>query len=142
MSSPHHFRIHVTEMAPAAVAAKDGWRQMDIRFLINRDNAGAEEACFWRTVFPPGAAHERHAHPRAAEILYVISGTGAAGNEDGEVEVSAGSAIYVPAGAVHWFRNLDEAEPVEVVGVYAPAGSLEDAGYDYVGEITEEHRQL
>jgi hypothetical protein len=43
---------------------------------------------------------------------------------------------------VHWFRNLDESEPVEIVGVYAPAGSLEGSGYKYVGEVEDEHRKV
>ena len=141
-SHAKHFQIHVSEMSPAPVRPEDGWREMDIRFLINEDNAGAHEACFWRTVFPPGAAHERHTHPNSAEILYVVRGKGAAGTESEEHEAPAGTAIYIPPGAVHWFRNLDPHEEVEIVGAYAPGGSLDRAGYVYVGEITQEYRQV
>jgi quercetin dioxygenase-like cupin family protein len=137
-----HFQIHHDEMEPAPVRAEDGWKRMDIRFLINKDNAGSRHACFWRTVFPPGAAHERHTHPNAAEILYVVRGRGAAGTETEEHEAPAGTAIYVPPGAVHWFRNLDPDNETEIVGCYAPGGSLDDAGYEYIGEITAEYRTV
>jgi quercetin dioxygenase-like cupin family protein len=137
-----HFQLHVSEMEPAGVKLEDGWREMDIRFLVNKDNAGAHEVCFWRTVFPPGAAHERHYHPNAAEVLYVVRGRGGAGTEDEEHEVTPGTAQYIPAGAVHWLRNVDPHEELEIVGCYAPAGSLDDAGYVFVSEITDEYRRV
>jgi quercetin dioxygenase-like cupin family protein len=138
---PVHFQIHVDDMAPADVKADDGWRKMDIRFLIGDRSGGAEECCFWRTIFPPGAAHERHFHPNAEEILYVLRGRGAAGTEDEEHEVRPGVAQYVPAGKVHWLRNLSDNEELEIVGVYS-APSLEAAGYVFVSEITNEYRQV
>ncbi len=141
MTGPH-FQIRVSDVKPAPVQARDGWRDMDIRFLVHRENAGANEVCFWRTVFGPGAAHERHVHPKAAEVLYVVRGRGAAGTGDEEHEIVEGSAQYIPPGAVHWFRNPGESQSVEIVGCYAPAGSLQDAGYVYVGEITAEYRQV
>jgi quercetin dioxygenase-like cupin family protein len=137
-----HFQVHVSEVEPAPVEREDGWREMDIRFLIRDDNAGSNEICFWRTVFPPGGAHERHSHPNAAEVFYVLRGRGAAGSDDTEQEVTAGSVQYIPAGVVHWFRNLEPDQELELVGCYAPGGSLEAAGYEFAGEITDEYRQL
>jgi quercetin dioxygenase-like cupin family protein len=142
MSGTRHFQLHVDEMEPAPVRREEGWRNMDIRFLVREDNAGAGEVCFWRTVFPPGAAHERHYHPNAAEVLYVLRGRGAAGTEEEEHEVSAGTVQYIPKGAVHWLRNLDDQEELEIVGCYAPAGSLDQAGYVFVSDITDEYRQV
>jgi quercetin dioxygenase-like cupin family protein len=137
-----HYQAHVDEVDPAPVRREEGWRNMDIRWIVSSENAGAREICFWRTVFPPGAAHERHLHPNAAEVLYVIRGRGAAGTEDEEHEVTPGTVQYIPVGAVHWLRNLDDSEELEIVGCYAPAGSLEDAGYEFVSEITDEYRQV
>jgi quercetin dioxygenase-like cupin family protein len=137
-----HFQLNVTEIDPAPVMRDDGWRDMDIRFLVGRETANAGEVCFWRTVFPPGAAHERHYHPHAAEVLYVLRGRGAAGTEDEEHEVVPGTAQYIPPGAVHWLRNLELDDELEIVGCYAPAGSLEDAGYVFVSEISEQYRQV
>jgi quercetin dioxygenase-like cupin family protein len=138
----NHFQIHVSELAPADVAAEAGWVEMDIRFLVRGDNAGSESVCLWRTIFPPGAAHARHYHPNAEEALYVIRGRGAAGAEDEEHEVGSGTAVFVPAGVTHWFRNPSATEEVEIVGCYSPASSLADAGYVFVGEITDEQRTV
>ncbi len=130
-----HFQIHVDEMQPAAVGADEGWRRMDIRFLVSAESGGSRQVCWWRTVFPPGAAHERHYHPNAEEVLYVLRGRGIAGAGDTEHEVTAGTAVYVPAGATHSLRNASESEELEIVGCYAPAASLEEAGYVFVGPV-------
>lgn len=114
---------------------------MDIRFLIGAATTGNRDATMWRALFVPGAAHARHTHD-SAEVFFVIRGSGAAGTEDREYEVAPGSALYVPPGTVHWFRNPDRREEVEIIGCYVPGGSLDDAGYHYVGEITDEHRQV
>lgn len=129
-------------MAPAGVKAEDGWRKMDIRFLVSDQSGGAKHVCFWRTIFPPGAAHERHYHPNAEEVLYVLRGRGAAGTDAEEHEVTPGVAQYIPAGSVHWLRNLSDTEDLEIVGVYSPATSLDDAGYVFVSDITDEYRQV
>ena len=142
MSEDRHFQINISEVEPAPVRTEDGWRNMDIRFVVRGDNADSSEVCFWRTVFPPGAAHERHYHPNAAEVLYVLRGRGAAGTADEEHEVTPGTAQYIPKGAVHWLRNLDSDAELEIVGCYAPVGSLEEAGYVFVGDITAEYRQI
>jgi len=136
-----HFQTHVDDVRPADVKSEQGWRAMDIRFLISDRNGGARDCCFWRTVFPPGAAHERHLHPNAEEILYVLRGRGGAGADDEEHEVTPGTAQYIPAGQVHWMRNLSDTQELELVGVYG-APSLEAAGYVYVSEITNEYRQV
>jgi quercetin dioxygenase-like cupin family protein len=142
MADASHFQLHVTDVEPAPVEPKDGWRDMDIRFLVRDDNANSGEICFWRTLFPPGAAHERHYHPNAAEVLYVLRGRGGAGTEDEEHEVTAGSVVYIPRGAIHWLRNLDPEQELEIVGCYAPVGSLEEAGYVFVSDITDEYQQV
>lgn len=142
MSGKGHFTLHVSDMAPAPVEPDAGWREMDIRFLVNRDNANAREMCFWRTVFPPGGAHERHQHPNAAEVFYILRGRGASGVDELEHEVGPGTVEYIAPGVVHWFRNVDPHEELELVGCYAPGGSLEEAGYVFVGEIEERHRQV
>jgi quercetin dioxygenase-like cupin family protein len=137
-----HFQLHIDQMEPAPVKAEDGWRNMDIRFIVNSENAGSKEICWWRTVFPPGAAHERHYHPNAAEVLYIIRGRGAAGTGEDEHEVTPGTVQYIPPGAIHWLRNLDENEEMEIVGCYSPVGSLEEAGYVFVSDITDEYRKV
>jgi quercetin dioxygenase-like cupin family protein len=137
-----HFQRHISEVEKAPVKTEDGWRDMDIRFMVNGHDAGARHVCWWRTVFPPGAAHERHFHPNAEEVLYVLRGRGAAGTGEEEHEIGPGSAQFIPAGVVHWLRNADPDEELEIVGCYAGASSLEDAGYVFVSQITDEHRRV
>jgi len=124
-----HFMTHVDEVEPAPVRAEQGWRGVDIRFMITRDAAGTGSVCLFRAVFPPGAAHEAHRHPHADEFFYVIRGRALLGAEGEEHEARAGTVEFVPAGRVHWLRNLDASEPVEVVGGYLGVGSLAEAGY-------------
>lgn len=136
-----HIQIHHDEVSPAHVQRDEGWRGVDIRFLIGAATTGNHDVTMWRAVFAPGAAHARHTHD-SAEVFYLMRGRGAAGTADREYEVTAGSALYVPPGTVHWFRNPDPHEEVEIIGCYLPGGSLEEAGYHYVGEITDEYRQV
>jgi len=125
-----HFTVHVEEVQPAPVRVEQGWRDVDIRFLITRDAAGTGSVCLFRAVFPPGAAHQAHRHPNADEFFYVLRGRALLGAEDERHEARAGTVEFVPAGRVHWLRNLDPAEPVEVVGGYLGVGSLDEAGYE------------
>jgi quercetin dioxygenase-like cupin family protein len=128
-----HFMIHVDEVEPAPVEAEQGWRDVDIRFLITRARCGTGAVCLFRTVFPPGAAHQAHLHPNADEFFYVVRGRPTLGSDGREYEASAGTAEFVPAGRVHWLHNRDRSEAVEVVGGYLGVGSLEEAGYRAVG---------
>jgi len=140
LQSDDHVLINVLEeIEPKQVAPEEGWKSIRIRFL-DGDQSGSENTCLFRATFPPGAAHERHSHPNADEFFYLISGRAAVGAGDGEFVATAGTVQYIPAGKVHWLRNLDASEPVEVVGVYVGGSSLQEAGYDYVGEVTEEYR--
>jgi quercetin dioxygenase-like cupin family protein len=142
MEETRHFQLHVSEVEPASVKEDEGWRNMDIRFLVTSENAGSTDVCWWRTVFPPGAAHERHYHPNAEEVLYVLRGRGAAGTGNEEREVVPGTVQYIPAGVVHWLRNLNSDEELEIVGCYAGAGGLEGAGYVFVSDITSEYQHV
>lgn len=131
------YSFDVEDFAPAGVKKEEGWRKMDIRFIVTRETAGSTDAAWWRTLFPPGAAHEKHIHHECDEILYGICGRGAQGVGDEEHEVRPGVAIFIPKGMVHWMRNLSDTEPLEIVGIYAGVGSLEESGYEFVGDIEE-----
>lgn len=52
--------------------------------------------------FDPGARTDWHRHP-AGQVLYVVSGAGRVGTEDGRsVELSPGDVVHTPPGEVHW----------------------------------------
>ena len=125
----HQYLVNVLEeIEPEEVSRDDGWLGLRIRFL-NGDESGSENTCLFRATFPPGATHDKHTHPNADEFFYVISGRAAVGGGEEEHEVGEGTVQFVPAGKVHWLRNLDDEQPVEVIGVYVGGSSLEEAGY-------------
>jgi oxalate decarboxylase/phosphoglucose isomerase-like protein (cupin superfamily) len=145
------YRISIDDVKPAVAAKSDiGFANMDIRFLITDKTAGATELSLFRTVFPPGfSAHQKHFHVDIEEVIFGIRGRGVVGIEkpDGkadEYEISPGVAVFIPKNYIHWFRNLDPDEEVEICGVYsAPdAGDYKPEDYKYVGEITEKDKKL
>ena len=145
------YRVSIDDVKPAPAAKGDiGFANMDIRFLITDKTAGATELSLFRTVFPPGfSAHQKHIHVDMEEVIFGIRGRGVLGIEepDGkadEYEISPGVAVFIPKNYVHWFRNLDPNEEVEICGVYsAPdAGEYKPEDYKYLGEITEKDKKL
>jgi len=59
----------------------------------------------------PGGLRELHWHTNAGELNYCLQGQGVAGIFTGEgngytMEISAGSATFVPLGATHYIRNI------------------------------------
>jgi quercetin dioxygenase-like cupin family protein len=127
--SSHPMKVTVagTPQDPA-LKAEDGWIDMDVRWLVTSETVGAKDSVFGLTVFPPGAKHDIHRHPHAEEIEYIVSGSGVAQVGDDDVEISAGELVYVPANEYHGFHNTSDGETV-MVWTYAPAASLEEAGY-------------
>ena len=74
-------------------------------------------------VLLPGQGHERHNHPDADEILYVLAGTGDQMVDDCEhVPVRPGQAVWIPKGAFHSTVNTGW-EPMSILAIYAPAGA-------------------
>jgi oxalate decarboxylase/phosphoglucose isomerase-like protein (cupin superfamily) len=76
-------------------------------------------------VLLPGQGHERHNHPDADEILYVLSGTGDQMVDDNNTfEVRAGHTVFIPKGAFHSTVNTGW-EPMALLAIYAPGGAEE-----------------
>src|SRR5579884_3403654 len=109
LDRPAPLLVHVDEVPSAPVRDEEGWHGLDIRFLVGEERGGVRSACLFRTLFPAGAAHRPHRHPRADEVLYVVRGratVGAEGEETGGVG-----------------------------GAYLGVGSLAEAGYEPVPEV-------
>ena len=132
-----HYVVNVNDVEPAPVQVKDGWNEMDIRFVVEEGRSGSKEVCFWRSLFKPNSRHFKHRHTVSDEVIYVIRGRGASGAEDGEIEVKAGDVHFISKDTVHWMRNLDHNEELEVCGCYTNTGTLEGSGYVFEGEVTE-----
>lgn len=129
---------HLDNITPEPVTEEEGWRKMDIRFVITNEGQGSKDCTMFRALFPPGARHMKHSHSNSDELFFMIRGHGASGAGNQEYEMKAGSSHFIPKGVTHWLRNLSETEPIEVVGVYLNAGNLKESGYVFEGEVTEE----
>lgn len=112
-----------------SLRASDGWVDMDVKWLVTSETVGAESCVFGITVFPPGAEHEIHRHPNAEETEYIVSGSGIAAVGDDDVVLEAGEMVFVPRNEYHGFRNASATDQAVMVWTYAPAASLEEAGY-------------
>jgi mannose-6-phosphate isomerase-like protein (cupin superfamily) len=127
--------VHIDDVKPAQMNEKDGWSITDFRLPIGRHN-GAATTLFWAN-FMPGAIHKKHRHDNCDEIYYVLRGRGIAGAGPDRAEVRGGHAHYIPKGVEHFLYNLSDTEPLEAIGIYIGAGSVEETGYAYTGEVTE-----
>lgn len=126
--------VHIDDVKPERMNEKDGWSITDFRLPIGRHN-GSPTTLFWAK-FMPGAVHRKHRHDRCEELYYVISGHGLAGAGADRAEVRGGHVHYIPKGVEHFMHNLSQTEPLEVIGIYIGAGSVEETGYVYTGDVT------
>jgi oxalate decarboxylase/phosphoglucose isomerase-like protein (cupin superfamily) len=86
--------------------------------------AGASDnVSLMHVVLLPGQGHERHNHPDADEILYVLSGTGEQMVDDTTTfDVRPGHTVWIPKAAFHSTLNTGW-EPLVLLAVYAPGGA-------------------
>lgn len=95
----------------------------NIKLLSTPDTAGGASMTFGFVVLEPGKGHERHNHPDADEVIFIVSGEADQMLDDREpVRVRPGASIYVPRGVYHSTMNVGW-EPLRFVVVYAPAGT-------------------
>ncbi len=67
--------------------------------LLASENLVAELVCY-----EPGQTTIAHLHPRQDEMFYVIEGAGTIVVNEQDVQVSAGSIVFVPSGVRHGIR--------------------------------------
>ena len=107
---------------------EDGWVDMQVQFLIDKETAGADHVVGW-TVLKPGARHERHRHRNCDEFFIVIKGRGHIYSDLGEEPSVEGDVVYSPRGCWHGFNNTSSEDVVLVWG-WMGAGSIEASGYE------------
>jgi oxalate decarboxylase/phosphoglucose isomerase-like protein (cupin superfamily) len=95
-----------------------------IKPLVSQDNvAETPDVSLMHVVLLPGQGHDRHNHPDADEILYVLAGAGDQMVDDAATfAVRPGQAIWIPKGAFHSTVNTGW-EPMVLLAIYAPAGA-------------------
>ena len=87
-------------IAYESIEAADG---LSKGVLIGPDN-GAENLSVRRFVLEAGASVPKHTNEIEHE-QYVLEGEYVVGLTDEEHTISAGDALHIPAGTVHWYRN-------------------------------------
>lgn len=98
-----------------------GWGA--IKWFVTPDATEGSDLTFGEVVLLPGKGHERHNHPDAKEILYVLSGIGEQMLDDGEpFPVRAGETVYVPKAVFHSTINTGW-EPLRLLALYSPGGA-------------------
>ena len=129
------YSVNERDIQPARVKRDEGWREMNIKWLLGEETVGLKTAVLFKAVIKAGAAHEKHLHQKADELVYIISGKGRHGLGDEEWDTGPGDAYLNPRGIVHWSYGTDPNDPLTLVGVYLGAGSLEDTGYEFVERL-------
>lgn len=94
-----------------------------IRILSEPQVTGAQRHSFGVAEVLPGGGHERHNHPGAEEIIYVVSGEGEQMVDDQPpIKIGPGACVFIPDGVYHSTRNTG-GETMHMVIVYTPPGS-------------------
>ncbi|MFB6146248.1 MAG: cupin domain-containing protein [Halobacteriaceae archaeon] len=88
------------EVSYETVSAADGLH----RGVLLGEADGTPNLSIRRFVLDPGATVPEHTNAVEHE-QYVLAGEYVVGIGDTEYTVTAGDAVHVPAGAVHWYRN-------------------------------------
>jgi oxalate decarboxylase/phosphoglucose isomerase-like protein (cupin superfamily) len=94
-----------------------------IKWLVAPDRTPRAGLTFGEVVLLPGRGHDRHNHPTAEEILYVLSGEGLQMVSDGPAfRVKAGDTIYIPQAEYHSTLNTGW-QTMRLLALYNPAGA-------------------
>jgi len=119
--------VNLSEAAPLDAKKYKAWSESELRMPIGRHNGSANALIHVR--IPPSGSVNPYSLKNCEQIYYVIQGTGAAASDSHRVELRKGHFVFVPKGGSLALRNLDSAEPMEVLGLFTGAGSLQETGY-------------
>jgi len=128
--------VHVDDVKPENMNEGEGWAISEFRLPITK--ACGSSTCVFHSIFRPGSTHKKHLHTNCDEIAVYLSGNGVVGQSSERAEVRAGHCRLMPTGLEHFFHNETKDNDALVVGFYVGAGSVEDSGYQFCGDVTEE----
>lgn len=117
MSKRNSYIIYLDDVVPDDVGDAEGFKGVDIRWMITDATMKYPHSTLFRVVFPKGAYHKPHYHTKTDELLWTVRGKAIQWVNGELCEMTAGSAMYIAKNVVHWMRN-DGDEPVEVIGFY------------------------
>lgn len=96
-----------------------------IKWLITPKQTEQANVTFGEVILLPEKGHDRHNHPDAEEILYVLSGEGEQMiNDEEPFPIKAGDVLYIPKGVYHSTKNTSW-EPLRLLAFYNPGGAEE-----------------
>lgn len=94
-----------------------------IKWFVSPSGVEGAVMTVGEVVLLPGKGHERHNHPDAEEVLYVLAGEGEQMVADAApFPVRAGDVIYVPTAVFHSTINTGW-QPLRLLAIYNPGGS-------------------
>jgi len=97
-----------------------------IKWFVTPASQPGAQITFGEVILLPGRGHERHNHPLAEEILYVLSGHGEQMVFDKPAyAIEAGDTIYIPTAVYHSTVNTGW-EPLRLLALYNPGGPERD----------------
>ncbi len=99
--------IRKTDPATTTPVEMDGVKDTSMQIMVGRAD-GAPNFAMRHFVVQPGGHTPHHQHDYEHEV-YIVEGTAEAECDGETANVSAGDVLYVPANAVHQFRNTSDA---------------------------------
>jgi oxalate decarboxylase/phosphoglucose isomerase-like protein (cupin superfamily) len=94
-----------------------------IKWLVSPHSTEGAVMTLGEVALLPGKGHDRHNHPDAEEILYVLSGAGKQMVDDEEpFDIRAGDTIFIPTAVFHSTLNTGW-ETLRLIAIYNPGGS-------------------
>jgi quercetin dioxygenase-like cupin family protein len=128
--------VHQDAVPLVKVSKKEGWTQDYFCEPFNRSHGVG--SCWMLGYFGPHTVHMKHRHDHCEEICYVLKGHGLAGVGADRGELVEGDVHFIPAGTEHWLANLSDTEDLIAPGWYIGVGGLDESGFNYMGQVTEE----
>jgi mannose-6-phosphate isomerase-like protein (cupin superfamily) len=89
------------------------------KVLLSEMNVGIRGFSMGQNVTEVGSRIPEHAHDASEEGMYIVSGRGRLITDEGEQDLVAGMAIYMPPGVKHTIVNTGD-EELKLVWVYSP----------------------
>ncbi len=89
--------------------------------LLDETNTGNKHASLVRLQFDDTAKVAMHSHT-SAQLFLVLAGSGVVRGIGKPQSVSAGSAVYIPANALHAFEQEGSGGTVDLLQFFTPAG--------------------
>jgi mannose-6-phosphate isomerase-like protein (cupin superfamily) len=106
--------VTLTDVAPVELPG-GSWS----RVLVAEQTVGGNVSALGYSVFKPGTSTADLSHS-VEELAYIVGGRGVIRLETGDVPVSAGQALYVPAKVWHTVLNPGDEDLVMVFSFPAP----------------------